>query len=239
MLLQARVIFYIRTGKMPPAISQGGYNIGAVSASAGTHDRDALDFATSGWSNYLQKEWELALWMVGFAAWWRRPIRGLWSAHNHALPKGGDLSRGAKNQEKAFENKRDGLAGNGPYPRIGKYAYQTWEKYVRAKEPSSKKTFTINGKKVPQIKSVSVAWVNEARKTGAASRHVFVVQSWLRRLGFYKDARDGKWGPSTQLAMDEFRKSLGWDDYEGAVGLSSLQWLRLKAKTTRLIREGK
>jgi hypothetical protein len=237
MLLQARAIFYARTNKLPPRISQGGYNAGGVSASAGTHDRDALDFATSGWPAALQKEWEKAEWEVGFAAWWRRYIRGLWPEHNHAIPKGGDLSRGAYNQTVAFNRERDGLVSNRSYPNSG-FAYQTWESYIASNKVAG--GVVIDDITLPALDSISVYWINQKRESGESSRNVLVVQEWLQNLKLYDGPLDAKWSEDVQTSLDNFRRSLGWqgNDIIGPIGISSLQWLRLKNKSTRLIREG-
>jgi hypothetical protein len=197
-----------------------------------------MDSGTNGWSSHLQKEWELAMWMVGFASWHRNFIRNLWPEHNHSVPKNGDLSDGALHQVFAFNWRRDGLVSNRPYPRIGKYAYMTWELYKVNHKAKGK--FTISGKKYTEPASISVYWINAARKNHHMSRHVYIVQVWLARLGFYKGAKNGVWNPDTQKALDNFRRSLGWKgaDITGPIGLSSLQWLRMKAKSTRMIREG-
>lgn len=239
MLKEARKIFTARTGHKAPRISQGGYNRGGVAASSGTHDRDAMDFAVSGWPRSQQEAWEDAEWAVGFAAWWRRFLWNVWPEHNHAIPKGGDLAPAAKNQEKAFENHRDGLARNGPYPRIGKYSYVTWEKYLASKK--AKQKIKISAHWYPDIKVISVYWLAQAWQGNYVSRHVFYVQRWLDELGFYSEPHDGIAGPKTEAAYDQFRRSIGMTGHDavGTPGLASLRALAKKAKTTRLIKEGK
>lgn len=242
MLFQARVIFYKRTGRMPPRISQGGYS-NSVGASAGTHGKEAFDFAVAGWTSYYQKAWEDAMWEVGFADWHRNYIFNLWPEHNHCVPKGGDLSPQAVSQIWSFNNRRDGLAGNRPYPRIGKWNYQTWDKYKDSQARKFKgKTWTINGKKWAQISTVSVSRIIECKNKNIMSRSIYITQIWLKRLGYYpkKAVCDGRWGPVTQKALDDFRaKKLGWKGNvaKGEIGITSLQWLRLYAKSTRLISE--
>lgn len=238
MLKEARVIFKRRTGKNPPAISQGGYNAGGVAASAGTHDRDALDFATSGWSDAMQKEWELALWMVGFAAWWRRYIYNVWPAHNHAIPKGGDLSRGAAAQERSFRAKRNGLAGNGSYPRIGSYAGRTWEDYLKiqkekaaviAKAKAAEKKAADLLKNRP-LAALSIGAANKARKGGYISRYSYLVQIWLSKMGYYKGTKDGKWGVVTEAAFNAWRKKEKIDPAKGAFSATVLEKIARKNK---------
>lgn len=104
MLEQAKAIY----GKSFP-ITQGSYNAGGVSASAGTHDGGGVvDIGDS--STALLK----ALRQVGFAAWIRTPSEGF-AYHIHAVAIGDkELSSSAKKQITAYYNGRDGLAKNGP-----------------------------------------------------------------------------------------------------------------------------
>lgn len=244
MLQEAGRIYTARTKRTPPPISQGGYNGGGVAASAGTHDRDALDFRTAGLPLTLQRIWEESLWAVGFAAWHRPYVRNLWPEHCHAVPKGGDLSQGARYQVSAFKAQRNGLRSNLRYPRIGKYAFRTWEGYLKSRPKPAPKPLgklRIAGKQYGDIPHVSVYFINGSRTRKGFSRHTYVVQVWLARLGFYKSARDGKFGPATQKALDAFRRSLGWSkaDSVGPMGITSLTRLRDKAGSPRTVREGK
>jgi len=93
-------------------IIQGSYNKG-VGQSAGTHDGGgALDLADYGWQNKVR-----VLRNIGFAAWRRPTIPGLWNAHIHAIAIGDkEMSPSAHNQVVAYYNGRDGLASNGPDP---------------------------------------------------------------------------------------------------------------------------
>ncbi len=97
-------------------IVQGSFNggDGRVSASAGTHDSGrVIDLASYDWRRKVA-----ALRKVGFAAWYRPAIRGLWGAHIHAVLILGswDNDRGiagsAFRQITAYRNGRDGLASN-------------------------------------------------------------------------------------------------------------------------------
>lgn len=92
-------------------ITQGSYNAGAVSASAGTHDGGGVvDLAPY---DHVRKVRELR--RVGFAAWYRPAIPGLWPAHIHAVLIGNrKLAPSARAQVSAYLAGRDGLAGNGP-----------------------------------------------------------------------------------------------------------------------------
>lgn len=129
MLIEARRLY----GSGYPKIVQGGFNAGGVAASAGTHDRDALDFSIRWISKGAARRWQDSLWQVGFAAWIRVRIVGLWETHIHAVPKGGDLSRGAQDQVVHFRNRHDGLMNEGPYPSIDGYTDTTWDSYLRHK----------------------------------------------------------------------------------------------------------
>lgn len=92
-------------------VTQGSYNAGGVSASAGTHDGGGVvDLAA--W-DHVRKVRELR--RVGFAAWYRPAITGLWPAHIHAVLIGNaKLAPSARAQVAAYLAGRDGLAGNGP-----------------------------------------------------------------------------------------------------------------------------
>ena len=139
MLKEARKLFKLRGGGTPPKITQGGYNAGGVSESAGTHDRDAMDFATRLFSLTRSKLWEWCLWEVGFAAWRRQYIAGLWPAHTHAVPKEGDLSAGAANQVTQFHQGDNALQGDLDYPRIlsSGFARRTWAGYKDVRDKLS------------------------------------------------------------------------------------------------------
>lgn len=95
-------------------ITQGGYNVG-VAASAGTHDKDAVDFSVHGLTKHDIAEMVASLRDAGFAAWHRTTAQGFDSEHVHAIRVGnGDLSRVALQQAVAYDSHRDGLKGNAP-----------------------------------------------------------------------------------------------------------------------------
>lgn len=92
-------------------IVQGSYNAGKVAASAGTHD-DGGVVDLMPWDRDAKVA---ALRAVGFAAWYRPAIPGLWAAHIHAVLIGhGRLAPSAARQVSAYLARRDGLKGNGP-----------------------------------------------------------------------------------------------------------------------------
>lgn len=92
-------------------IVQGSYNGGRVSASAGTHDGGGVVDLTA--YDYQRKVRVLR--KVGFSAWYRPRILGLWNAHIHAVQNGNSkVAPSAKRQRFSFKNRRSGLASNGP-----------------------------------------------------------------------------------------------------------------------------
>ncbi|MGL5826895.1 MAG: hypothetical protein ACRCYU_19105 [Nocardioides sp.] len=90
------------------SVAQGCYNAGGVTESAGTHDRGGVvDLAP-----YDQARKVVVLRRLGFAAWYRPAIKGLWPAHIHAVMIGHqDLAPSAARQVKDYEAGLDGLAG--------------------------------------------------------------------------------------------------------------------------------
>jgi hypothetical protein len=126
MIVEAR-----RISGLTLRITQGGYNKGGVSASAGTHDGGgALDISVRDMS---ATEIDLAvrrLRQVGFAAWHRLPSQGPWVAHIHCIAVGcPSLSAGAKAQVTAYKNGRNGLANNRADDGDQLYVKNTWESY--------------------------------------------------------------------------------------------------------------
>ena len=62
-------------------VVQGSYNPGGVRQSAGTHDGGGVvDLLAWDWQRKVR-----VLRSVGFAAWYRPAISGLWGAHIHAV----------------------------------------------------------------------------------------------------------------------------------------------------------
>lgn len=129
MLIEARRIY---TG--PLRITQGGFNKGGVSASAGTHDGGgALDISMHGMD---PAEIDLAvrrLRQVGFAAWHRLPSQGPWVEHIHCIAVGcTSLSAGAAAQVTAYRKGKNGLANNHADDGDQLYVKNTWESYKAA-----------------------------------------------------------------------------------------------------------
>lgn len=96
--------------------SQGSYNAGGVTASAGTHDGGgAVDIRTRHLTRDQRVKLVRALKDAGFAAWFRKDG---WDGkgggqHIHALAIGDrDMAAGARTQVTSFDAGRDGLRGN-------------------------------------------------------------------------------------------------------------------------------
>jgi peptidoglycan hydrolase-like protein with peptidoglycan-binding domain len=115
-------------------ITQGSYNAGGVSASAGTHDGGgAADLDMGELCGKRARRVVRALRVVGFAAWHRAPIPGVWGEHIHAIAiSDPDLAPAAQDQVWDYYTHHDGLAGNGrdSGPRVG---FHTWEAYQRSR----------------------------------------------------------------------------------------------------------
>jgi hypothetical protein len=104
------------THQAPLTVLQGSYQAldgkaNDVSASAGTHDGGGvIDLAPWDWENKVRK-----LRAVGFAAWHRTKIPGVWDEHIHAVLIGNKkLAPSAAKQVVDFlaTPPRDGLAGH-------------------------------------------------------------------------------------------------------------------------------
>jgi hypothetical protein len=89
---------------------QGSYHPG-VSQSGGTHDGGgAIDVSPFNWEQRVH-----ALRAVGFCAWHRPAIPGVWGEHIHAILRGDrEMSTAAHEQVVQYDQHTDGLAGHGP-----------------------------------------------------------------------------------------------------------------------------
>jgi hypothetical protein len=180
-------------------LTQGCCNKGGVSASAGTHDCEGVvDFSVNGLTMSQANKLVRALRKVGFAAWYRPYIKGLWGAHIHAVAVGcKNLPKSAANQVSALRNGRDGLKSNRLDPHRGlKLPVITFEKYKESKKPQ---------KPVIDIS----ATINKARQgdfrahLGAIMRAEGVPQTKIgysrlqKRMGYTGKAADGIPGPES------------------------------------------
>jgi hypothetical protein len=99
----------------PLRIPQGSYTSG-VSASAGTHSGGgALDVSVLNMTAAQRDRVVRELRETSFAAWYRAPLPGVWSAHIHAIAIGDkEMSAQAAWQVQEYKAGRNGLANQGP-----------------------------------------------------------------------------------------------------------------------------
>lgn len=109
-------------------VSQGGFNVGGVAASAGTHDRAAVDISASLLTTTERGLLDRNGRRIGFAGWIRTPAQGF-AWHWHGVPIDGDLSTAARAQVVSYYDGKNGLAGGGPDDGTRDYVGVTWEKY--------------------------------------------------------------------------------------------------------------
>lgn len=146
MLLEARNL-----SGLPLVIVQGGYNPGGVGASAGTHDRDALDIRVRDLTPAQRSLGVLVLRQVGFAAFLRTKAQGFEEDHIHAVPIGGDLSPSAAEQVEDYKAGRNGLASNGKDTGPRAWVDQTWESYEQESGMSAQDATRV----INQVNAVS------------------------------------------------------------------------------------
>lgn len=108
-------------------VVQGPYNT-SVGASGGTHaGGGVVDLSPYDYGRKVRVLREL-----GFAAWYRPAIAGLWPAHVHAVMIGHqDLAPSAFRQTESYARGRNGLVGDAidsdPYhPKVENFSYATY-----------------------------------------------------------------------------------------------------------------
>lgn len=114
-------------------LTQGCCNKGGVAQSAGTHDCEGvIDLSVRGLTQTQINRLVKYLRMVGFAAWFRPYVAGLWGAHIHAVAVGCEnLPDIAARQVTALRNGRDGLRSNRLDPHRGlDLPVITYEKFL-------------------------------------------------------------------------------------------------------------
>lgn len=123
------------TPTIPVVITQGGWNAGAVSASATSHDCDAVDISVRSLSTEQVATIVTTLRMLGWAAWLRTVAQGF-TPHIHAIPVGWGyvsgsawLTGSAAFQAAEYLAGRNGLAGRGRDDGPRDYVGQTWPRY--------------------------------------------------------------------------------------------------------------
>lgn len=107
-------------------VGQGSYNVGGVAASAGTHDREAVDLSIRAYSPAQKATLDKYMKLAGFAGWRRTTLPGVWPEHYHAVPIGGDLSWLAAAQVIDFDKRRDGLKSHVPDPSFRPSPKRKW-----------------------------------------------------------------------------------------------------------------
>lgn len=128
-----------RITKRRVRVAQGSWS--GAAASAGTHSGPgAVDLRTGHLTEQQKLDTVAALRRVGFAAWLRRAVPGLWGEHIHAIAVGTKgLPSAARAQTVAYANGYDGLAGEGgkrpdPQAALG-IKPTTYEAYLRSLKP--------------------------------------------------------------------------------------------------------
>lgn len=157
-------------------LTQGSYNAGKVSASAGTHDGGgavdiALKDAATGalFPEVRRERIRNATRQVGFASWIRDPSQSDWPWHLHAIAVGDpDLSSGARYQVWAYKNNLNGLASEGRDDGPRTWVSTTWEKYKAAHPPTTPEDGDMSAEQynnlMAQVKSEGSATRQEVRR---------------------------------------------------------------------------
>lgn len=113
-------------------LTQGSYNEGGDTTSAGTHDGGGtIDLSVRGLDSAARVSAVEALRRVGFAAWLRSPQQGDWPWHIHAVAiDDTDLSAAAQHQIGDYFLGLNGLANRAADdgPRVAK---RSWEEYLQ------------------------------------------------------------------------------------------------------------
>lgn len=203
-------------------ITQGGYNNGAVPASAGTHDGGGvIDVAAS----LVDTEAKRKIWRKsGWAMWHRRTWEGNWPEHGHGVLIGcPHASAGAKRQVTAYKAGLNGLASKAADqgPRV---AAVPWKKALANSKvySTSLKRLLANAKsKAPRKSS------NDVIRLQRLLKHADCMStSAIKR-------ERGKYGPLTRQAVHLAQRKAGYGaQASGYIGIRTLRWLAKKAKGT-------
>lgn len=101
------------------------------------------------------------------------------------------------------------------------------------------KTIEIDGRKYADPGDISIKRLIMGWKTGNFTVESAVMQTWLKRLGYYKSTVDGKIGPVSKSALEAFRRKefKNWTeaDYKSEPGQKTVERLRDKAKSSRKV----
>lgn len=145
-------------------LTQGSYNKGGVTASAGTHDGGgAVDVRARDLTDAQKTAVVVALRQVGFASWHRLPSEGNWVEHIHSIAIGdAELSAGAKAQVADYKAGRNGLANKRADNATRAYVNVTWEIYKAQQEKPVLHAWSINY--ATQSKGMSGQTLAEAKR---------------------------------------------------------------------------
>jgi len=132
-----------------PRMTQGGmFGLGSgASASSGTHDGGGVaDFI----GNLTRVQYLFLVTcfrLVGFAAWFRPAIEGLWPDHVHIVRIGDNsLAEAAYNQTVDFKKGLTGLASNRKDTLHKWVGWTTWEAYSKAHDKPVSEFFAMTAK---------------------------------------------------------------------------------------------
>lgn len=197
-------------------VLQGSYNT-SVGASAGTHaGGGAVDFAWPGGSRAKAVAVQYALRQVGFAAWVRDALPGVWDPHIHAIAiKDLSMSSDAANQVSQFYGGFDGLAGH----YVGGDYVHTRDRSIK---PNPIPVFSY-----PLGTCHLQVAIQQAKAKKKVSRPaVKLIQNALNAKAGAHLKADGIYGAKTKLAMAAFEKHVGGDG-DGIPGMHTTSRLGL------------
>jgi hypothetical protein len=215
-------------------IMQGSYSNAA--ASAGTHSGGgALDTVP------LSRQRVRSARAIGFWPSNRTRSDGFSGDHAHWVLFGcPHATPQLRFQESELRAGRNALANRRSDREPRPARIRTFRQYMR--DTYGTRKLIIGGKAYKPISSVSVFWINESRRFRTFSRHTYWLQVWLRKAGFYLAPLDGKFGPVTQAALDNYRRrrlGLTGKEATGTIGIFTLTKLSGEAMTALDVRKGR
>lgn len=204
---QVRAIYYLIGGTGKIYLTQGSYNKGGVSQSAGTHDGGgAIDYTLE---KPTSKNWSLlqkANRICGGASFDRPTLPGHWNHHNHTLVIGDrEMADGARRQVQDYYAGLNGLASHA--------RDSSWR-------PSTIPVFSypLGGVDLSNVRAQA-----KARKKTSLSG-VKRVQLALNAKTGTTLVADGIFGPKTKAAYARYERQVGGDG-DGVPGKFSLTLL--------------
>lgn len=207
---QLKKIYRLIGGTGTVYLTQGSYNRGGVSQSAGTHDGGgALDCTLSNATSANWTKLQQAFRWVQIAGWHRTPSQGDWGHHVHGISIGDtEASYGAKRQVDDYYNRKNGLAG---------HARDTsWRPNVifPARYPFANVSL-----------SVSVMCAKKPKGNVIPRSHVKWIQRALNRKRGAGLVVDGKFGPKTKQQYKYWEKQFPGATADGIPGDFTLSLL--------------